>query len=444
MVKHTQNQEEPRPSAPSRATYGALMTRVQSELDRAMTSPDASPLDVHQAHAEILGYERFLRVSGHHLKLLASLAQTESAAWRTLSDRLAHLPTWESSEGHWSLAASLLATAHDLVATHVGPDQALRTPEIEDLAGSPEVVSSARAMMEHLEGVASAGDDLLDKTGRRQKRAKARLTTARHYAPLRSASHAIAVYGRAARWDIRDVRYPSPVDQLQSLESAPLPRLRQSPQFKDALEALRLLRHLVRAQAHGEVPASPISLRDLALLGALVTDPAQLGEPQANASPMQRLERAHLRDQLDYAHESWTEIADHLLSHTQGLTKAPHEYAIAIEQLRDPLDPALRAVIARALPDLGRRAAETIHQLALQNALVTPQREPGALQAHWRPLSAAHRETLADLFTQAGVASAAVPGPEFSDEHGDTPVETVLPSPRVLSQGRSRTTSVQP
>ncbi|WP_036227617.1 hypothetical protein [Marmoricola sp. URHB0036] len=443
MASHTQNLEDSRAISFAPATYGTLMAQVRLELDQALTISDQRPIDVHRAHAEILGYERFLRISGHHLSLLAFLAQTDSRAWRTLSERLAHLPTWESSEGRWSRAASLLGTAHDLVSTHVGPDRGLRTPEIEDLAGGPEVISTAREMLDRLEAAAQAGEHMLDRAARRQRQTEAHPTTTRHYSVLRSASRAIAVYGRAAHWDLREAKPPSPVDGFQSLAAAPLSRISRAPRFEDCLQALRLLRHFVRRQGHGEVPASAISLRDLALLGALVTDPSQLGDLEESANPVLRLEHAHFRDQLDFAHQSWQQLADHLLTQTQGLSKAPREYALAIEQLQGPLDPALRGAIARALPELGRRAGDTVRQLALHNALVSRQREPGALQAHWRPLNLEHREALADLFAEAGAASAAMAALGRPSVTSHEPVETFPAAARGLHRSHAHPHSVQ-
>ena len=209
MVPHTQILEDSRTSKATSATYGALMSQMRSALDNAIASSNEAPRDVHRIHAEILGYERFLRVSGHHLKLLAFLAQTESVAWRTLSGRLAKLPTWESSEGRWSRAASLLGTAHDLVATHVGADRGLRTAEIEDLAGGPALDATARELVDHLNAAEQAGERLVGTTVRAQKRSGEHPTTTSHYGILRSARHSIAVYGRAARWDLREAGRPA-------------------------------------------------------------------------------------------------------------------------------------------------------------------------------------------------------------------------------------------
>jgi hypothetical protein len=443
MVSHTQILEDSRTYEATSATYGALMSQVRSALDNAIASSSEPLRDVHGVHAEILGYERFLRVSGHHLRLLAFLAQTESVAWRTLSDRLAKLPTWESSEGRWSRAASLLGTAHDLVATHVGANQGLRTAEIEDLAGGPALEATARELVDHLNAAEQAGEQLVGTTVRAQKRSGEHPTTTSHYGVLRSARHSIAVYGRAARWDLREAGHPCVDEHLHGLAAAPLPRFGRSPRFEDSVDALRLLRHLVRAQAHGELPASPISLRDLALLGSRATDPNQLKDVTAESTPVGRLEHAHLHDQLDFAHQSWTRVADHLLAHIQGLTKAPREYAIAIERLSDPLEPVLRRAIVRTLPDLGSYAGDVIRQLALHNSLVSHQREPAALEAHWRPVSAAHREALAELFSSAGAASAGLEfegGPGLSD---DEVAQTVSRTTPRLNRGPAQLSPVQ-
>ena len=285
MVPHTQILEDSRTSKATSATYGALMSQMRSALDNAIASSN----ERRETSTE------YMPRSSATNDFCASRDITSSSlrSWRKPSrshgarcpSRLAKLPTWESSEGRWSRAASLLGTAHDLVATHVGPDRGLRTPEIEDLAGGPALDATAREMVDHLNAAEQAGEQLVGTTVRHQKRSGEHPTTTSHYGVLRSARHSIAVYGRAARWDLREAGRPCVDEHLHGLAAAPLPRFGGSPRFEDSMDALRLLRHLVRAQAHGELPASPISLRDLALLGARATDPDQLKDVTAGSTP---------------------------------------------------------------------------------------------------------------------------------------------------------------
>jgi len=157
------------------------------------------------------------------------------------------------------------------------------------------------------------------------------------------------------------------------------------------------------------VPASPASLRDLALLGASVTDPDFSWLPQP-ATALERLDRAQVRDQLEAAHDNWTQAATDLTSSILGTTRAPRLYGEAIQRLRhnEQHDLGIRLAILAALPRLGRDSATTIDGLHAHNALVARGSEPGRLSKVWRPIAITHADALAAQFRDAATSSEAV------------------------------------
>ena len=57
-------------------TYGELIARATASLQAAQRSSVEPFSDASTAHAELLGYERFLHFAGVHLQLLTGLART--------------------------------------------------------------------------------------------------------------------------------------------------------------------------------------------------------------------------------------------------------------------------------------------------------------------------------------------------------------------------------
>jgi len=175
--------------------------------------------------------------------------------------------------------------------------------------------------------------------------------------------------------------------------------------------------------------ASPGSLRDLALLGARVTDPDHPWLPEPS-NGLERLEHAHALDCLHTAHAAWVTASTELGHAIRGTTTAPGHYGGAIKRLltidlnADLSAPSVRLAIATALPRLGGEAGNSIHHLVRTNALVTPRREPGKLSA-WRPIDHHDAAELARRFADASKASSAavttlaglLPGPERRVAH---------------------------
>lgn len=116
-----------------RGTYGDLLARATHSLEAAQSTSGQPFADASTAHAELLGYERFLHVAGTHLQLLNGIARTPSAPLRKLAGHLTNLRSDGATEGRWYDAATLLGTAHDLIATHLENGLLPRTPQAEEL-----------------------------------------------------------------------------------------------------------------------------------------------------------------------------------------------------------------------------------------------------------------------------------------------------------------------
>ena len=387
-------------------TYGDLMTRATSQVEAAQHATSRPFPDAATAHAELLGYERFLHVAGLHLQLLAGLARNPSTPLRKLAGYLVHLQPAGDPRGRWDDAASLLGTAHDVLATHLQDGLLPRTPQAEERLTPSAATRASREVTALVLDAASTRPQLVRSALRSQRnlpRPDQPITKA-HANHLAKATSSIEVYTMAALWGL-DHGGPSRTQEtLGAVTPAPTRVAQRSPAFTRSLEALQILRQLVYDQARGATRASPASLRDLALLGARFTEPGDsLPMPRTG---LERVQRAHALDALETAHSAWLTASRDLTTVVQGVTKAPGVYGAAIHTLlrADPEDPALQSAVFAALPRLGRDAGQTIGELGQTGSLLTPQRDV-TLRRAWKPLPDQAIAELAQRFRAAGQAT---------------------------------------
>ena len=398
---------DPSPTRPNQpGTYGDLMARATEGMHTAQHISVHPFADVASAQEELLGYERFLHVAGVHLQLLAGLAHTPTAPVRKLAGHLRNLRGDEARSGRWYDAATLLGTAHDVVATHLQDGLLPRTHEAEEVLTPPAARHASRHVTELVLGAVSTRAQLCRHALRSQHRLPEaeRPISRRHTGHLRTTTTTIEVYAMAALWGLdNDSNARGPETIVDLSPAAPTPAAR-SVAFASSLEALAVLRQLVHKQAKGDAPASPASLRDLALLGARFTaSSVPLPAPQTG---LERVRHAHALDAFDAAHGAWTAASRDLTTTIQGLTKAPGAYGAAIHRLlqADPNDDSLRAPVLAALPRLAREASLTIAELGHTGALLAPQRDV-SLRRTWTPLPADAVAGLEDRFRTAGQAT---------------------------------------
>jgi hypothetical protein len=118
---------------PPPPTYGELIDTTQRHVQNA-AALSFNTSDPQAAHPELLGYQRFLHTAGKLLALLTQLTSARPTGLPLLAARLAALPRPEPTPSAWAKAATTLGAAHDLLATHRGPDRDLRTPDVQDVA----------------------------------------------------------------------------------------------------------------------------------------------------------------------------------------------------------------------------------------------------------------------------------------------------------------------
>lgn len=395
---------------PGQATYGDLFEDACDAVRNAILLPHRQRLDPDQARAELVGFQRFLRTSGLHLGLLARFHHEQTVEQRHLVNRLTGLSILDCPPSGWLRAAQALGAAHDLLATHLDPSQQLRTAEAEDLLTPSAAHAPARVLTELVLDAAAAGADLATAAARAQSNLRPRPIPRSELIELRRWTASLLPFAKAATLDVSRSDRGELSSALSSLTPAPLMRADSGGfGFDSDLEALRVLGQLTFGQARGQVPVSPTSLRDLALLGISATNPdfSWLPEP---TTALERLDRAQVRDHVEDAHECWSRAAQDLTQTIQGTTRAPGLYGRALEHLRGsgPRGLAIRVALLSALPRLGRDAAGAITGLQSQNGLVARGREPGHLSMAWRPISHADAHELSTRFRDAGTSSEAV------------------------------------
>jgi hypothetical protein len=315
---------------------------------------------------------------GVHLQLLTGLARTPSAPLRKLADHLTHLRSDGATEGRWYDAATLLDTAHDLIATHLEDGLLPRTPQAEERLTQPAAVRASRHIAELVLDAVTTRQQLFRSallSQRRLPRSERPISKSQTH-HLTTTTTTIEVYVMAALWGL-DHRADSPGHDLLSemVPAAVMAPAARSATFTGSLEALEVLRQLVYTQARGAALASPASLRDLALLGARFTASTDsLPVPQTG---LERVEHAHALDTLETAHTAWVTASRDLTTTVQGLTKAPEVYGATIRHLlqSDPSDKVHQTAVFAALPRLGREASHAITALGRSGDLLAPQRD---------------------------------------------------------------------
>ncbi|HET7415615.1 MAG TPA: hypothetical protein VFI97_07980 [Arthrobacter sp.] len=390
-------------------TYGEFIRAAAAAVDRARLITGARFPDADTAHTELLGYERFLHVAGSHLKLLDDLARTNSTPRRRLAAYLARLPQGTVNDGRWYDAARTLATAHDLVATHLGRHLIARTPQAEELLAETTADPAVREVARLVMDAAIARKPLLSAAKRAQRRlaCDARPASGELLTHLHRIGATVEVYTKAALWELDQDPSAQHRDVLTGLEPATrLVPAAPSARFKSSLAALKMLRQASYVQAHGNTDASPASLRDLALLGVRYTGPDARTLPEAS-SGLERLQCAHATDMLNEAHFAWRRASEGLTVAIQGVTTAPGAYGAAVNDLlrADLPDSTLHRAVIAALPQLGREACRTIRVLGRSGGLVTRQRGLDQ-RVHWRPMPDVDLAELSDRFEAAVDASA--------------------------------------
>jgi len=396
----------------SPATYGELVDATCQAVRAAILLPQERPLAVAPARAELFGYQRFLRTCGVHLRLLGRFQQNLTGNQRHIIGRLTSLPTpdsepiRDSEPSAWLRAAQSLGAAHDLLATHLDPAQLPRTAEAADLLTPSVVLAPTRDVLALLLEAVNAGPDLVRSGTESQKSLLPRPIPYPLLRGLRDASTSLRPFVMTAHTDASRLVSEGGTSALAGMAPAPIANPGVRTSFASELDALRTLRQLTFDQAHGQVTASPRSLRDLALLGAAVTSRnlSWLPEPRTG---LERLARAQAHDVLEGAHASWTSAAEDLNQTVLGTTRAPAVYGDAIDRVRVPEthSPNLRLALLSALPRLGRDAAGAVDRLQAQNALVAKTQQPGLLTTVWRPIPPADARDLANRFHTAATSS---------------------------------------
>jgi len=420
-------------------TYGELMDLAERAAHSAIALARDGHLGFEAGHVELLGYERFLRTCGAHLGLLSDLAADRPSGVDQLARLLRGLPAFDASHSAWRSAAVALGVAHDLVATHLGPERALRSPDIADIIGRRDTLGTSRPLMGLLLEAADANNGLLGALRNQRRRHGHLPMSTTRFRQLIDANEALLLHAKAALWDLdasTAISMDQPLAQLELVTR--MPGAGMTP-IRSPLRALLEIRRVSFAQSRGEAPASPASLRDLALLGAQFSHPDAVELP-APPTPLERLERAHLADLLQNAYDAWTDAAAALGHHIQGVTKAPGSYGQAIGYLLgNEHSTAVRLAIVVALPRLGQEASHTIDRLKDDRALATPRREPGKVRVTWEPAPLTEFTLLRERFRMAAKSSAdaAAALRRLTDEASPSQRANCEPS-HVLQQTRSR------
>ena len=390
-------------------TYGDMLAAAADRVAEAIHGARSGPTrDIAAATAEFHGYARFLRIAGIHLDLLASLTGMQESTLGRLSRRLSGAPSVPAGDSLWNRAATTLGAAHDLVSTHLGPNRLPLTPDAAEWLPGQASLGAAHDLTMLVSAVFDASTAVSRRVSRAQQNMSNRPVSVVMFNRLHGLVHSAKVYTKATLWELRDHSLQSGAPGLAALAPAETviePGTPSQP-FESALEAMAALRQLAFAQARGTQPASPASLRDLALIGARLHDPTIPWAPAA-ATGLDRIRRANARDRIGAAHDAWLAASEGLTQHIQGITKAPATYGAAVRTLldTDQLTPQVQVALASALPRLGRDAAAAVLHLAVRGDLVTPQRVPCQPRVAWMPIPYELAAEVASRFTAASQAS---------------------------------------
>ena len=395
-------------------TYGELLTLTRQRAEQACVNGSGPFASAQEAADAVAGFERYLAVIGRHLRFVAAPGLspdvspvdnrvTTSPVLPQLVRRMNDLRLAAPTDSAWSRATESLATAHDLLSTHLGPDGRKRTPDIEVLADPPLRQGTIDEVLSLLDAPLAVRDRLLAaSTGalRNTEQAASARATASHVRQSTDAIRQLATTYRSST--------PVPdhdLTRVTSLTPALVVSAATSPRFIDALHALRVLRLLSFRQSAGDMNSSPGCLHDLARLARTTLADADQWLPHPQ-TPIARIQLASTLDQTDVARQAWEDAAAALGQHVRGLTRAPRLYADAIHvvQHAHAHDGVRRAVLA-ALPRLGREAGLATTHLASRDSLVVATRRIGRTGPTWRLLSPAESDALAAHFIDSGHAT---------------------------------------
>jgi len=399
------------PASSLPATYGELIDTAELHVATATAPATTAAIDLRAVHAQLLGYQRFLRAAGDLLALLTHLNGRRPPGLCRLADLLTAVPRRDTTATAWTRAATTLGAAHDLLATHLGPDREIRSPDALAITSDTGTALALRQVGLLLLNGATATDRLTYTARTAQVRCPEKPIPQGLSHALTVTNRTILLHAKAALWDLDQELAAPPSSNLAQIRAAVtrLPLAATTDGFESSLAALRALRELSFRQARGRSPASPASVRDLTLLAAALTHP-DLDWLPAPATGLERLRHAHASDQLAAAHAAWHLAGQDLTDTIRGTTKAPRTYEAAIGRLLDDaasLSPPVRLAVTTALPRLGHDAGRTIGRLHALNALVNP--GPVGIAGPrlvWRPLEHLRAQELIDRFTAAADATA--------------------------------------
>lgn len=392
----------------SPTTYGALLTAARERAALAITrTPRLGDPDL--VAIELVGYERFLRVAGIHLALLEDLSGVTTTGLEQLRMNLRHVELREVEPSMWFDAAKALGAAHDLVATHA-PSAGPRTAEAVDLVIGPPSLSSCRDVMLLIEDARLGCQVTMNRYRWPHAQIGRSANLSREVARIKKLNSRIEITTKATLWELDERLREHGGPRLDELQIAVAPsNLRQGvSQLERQLSAIRLLRQLTFLQSQGRIAASPASLRDLATLGARMTDPElPLPEPR---TALGRVRLAHARDRMDIAHTAWSAAGRDLTESIRGLSKAPTSFRTTIESVVAEPEPSLslRVALTAALPHLGRDAVGTVTAMTSTGSLLTRQPVYAQPRKEWRRIQHEEGALVAGRFREAGLASVGV------------------------------------
>jgi hypothetical protein len=394
------------PESPT--TYGALLTAAREGAALAITrTPRLGDPDL--VAVELAGYERFLRVAGIHLALLQDLSGVTITGLEQLRTNLRNAELREVEPSMWLDAAKALGAAHDLVATHA-PAAGPRTAEAMDLVVGPASLSGCRDVTLLIEEARLGCQVTINRFRRPRTRIGRSADLSREVARIRKLNSRIEITTKATLWELEERLREHHGPKLDELQIAVAPStLRQGvSQLECQLSAIRLLRQLTFLHSQGRIAASPASLRDLATLGARMTDPGlPLPEPR---TALGRVRLAHARDRMDIAHAAWNAAGRDRTESIRGLSKAPTSFRTTIESVVAEPEPSLslRVALTAALPHLGRDAVGTVTAMTSTGSLLTRQPVYAQPRKEWRRIQHEEGALVAGRFREAGLASVGV------------------------------------
>jgi hypothetical protein len=369
--------------------------------------------DPHRAADTVTDYLRFLGVAGHHLTVLLHARSTDRGfpslggdRVPTVAARLAALGGTRAGGNGWTRAADQLGTAHDLLATHLGPRGELRTPDALELSKLAIRHAAAQRVVDLTRQPLAAAPTLLSAAASAQSHGAAAPLPAPVISRLRrTTTHLNSLLAAAPLAATVD---PALLHTLDDLIPA-RPRLADyagPDSVGHALQALSVLRLLVHRQSQGLERVNPHSLHDLCQLAVTACSTTEQLLPLAT-TPLGRVHRAATVDRLRAAAAAWDQADRHLYPRLRGLTRVPRVYRDAVTLLTTdcPSSSALTRAVLACLPRLATDASHTLLAHAHDNGLVAHGRDPGQLTARWRPVAPCTLAALGERLDAASDAS---------------------------------------